>query len=258
MLRCPVGLEFLKLVNEQEDRCEDETRKRLPELGQRLPVTLVNLGTLLSFVDRMSSCFWGCSGGDHVVEYLAGRVGSTARATLRVILFGFYDEAMSLTRSIGEIANLLFLCNQDAAAFSEWLSSTKQERVKNFGPARVRKRLKDKGLEVFIDETRYGELCEIGTHVTPRTKPQAHNILGMPCAGATFQEAGAIVALNELGFATACATVTAPKLLGYDDARRTEIGDACVLLIESLGGLDVLSVDKMHSEMWQQAKEPRQ
>jgi hypothetical protein len=252
---CPVGMDFLKLVAEQEDQCEKETREGLPQVGKRVPAMMHNLGTVLSFVDRISGCFWGCKGGDHVVEYAAGRVGSTARAALRLILFGFYDEALSLTRSIGEIANLFLLCSQDTAAYAEWLASTKQERIRNFRPVRVRERLEGKDLRAFIDEARYRQMCEVGTHVTPQTKPQAHNILGMPCAGAMFQTAGVIVALNELGLATACATVTIPKLLGYDDARRREIRDACLSLIDSLGGLHILNVDEMFAELAAKAKQ---
>jgi len=77
----PEGLDFLRLVPEQEDHCEERTRKLLPELGQKPPRCLEEFGTVLSLLDSAASCFWGCRGGDHVLEYLARRVASSARAS---------------------------------------------------------------------------------------------------------------------------------------------------------------------------------
>src|SRR5262245_13348972 len=106
-LHCPEGLEFLKLASEQEDSCEKHSHTRLLQMGHKAPQCLENLGTVLSLLDRAASCFWGCHEGDHLIEYLAGRVAASARASLRLLYFGFYDESLSITRSIGEAANLL-------------------------------------------------------------------------------------------------------------------------------------------------------
>lgn len=255
---CPEGLDFLKLVSEQENACEAEARRRIPDLGNKAPVCLQHLGTVLSVLDRAASCFWGCRGGDHVIEYLAGRVCSCSRAALRLLLSGFYDESLSLTRCIGEIANLLFLFNQDAAALALWKQSTKKQRKDQFSPVKVRIRLETMKLPALIDEARYGELCERATHPTPQTKPQAYNPLGMPSAGAQFQEAGLIVALNEVAGATALALVPLPKLLGYEDQRRSEIKQVGLNLLRSVGALDVLNVKELFAEMWQQAERDAQ
>src|SRR5208282_3249758 len=109
-------------------------------------------------------------------------------------------------------------------------------------------------LPPLIDQTRYGELCELATHPTPQTKPQAHNLLGMPFIGAEFQEAGLLVALNELAAATALALVPLPKLLGYVDQGRTEIKEAAFALLRSVGALNVLNVKDKFAEMWRQAE----
>jgi hypothetical protein len=216
---CPEGLDFLKLVAEQEDACEAATRCRIPHMGRNAPACVQNLGTVLSLLDRAASCFWGCRGGDHVIEYLAGRVCSCSRASLRLLLLGFYDESLSLTRSIGEIANLFFLFNADGATLSQWKESTKDQRRNHFGPGRVRGRLQTMNLPLLIDDARYGELCEVATHPTPETKPQAHNLLGMPCCGAEFQDAGVLVALNDLALATGWALIPIPTLLNYCQLR---------------------------------------
>ncbi len=246
---CPQGLAFLKLVSDQEDACEALSRQRLPDLGTKAPLCLEHLGTVLSLLDRVASCFWGCRGGDHLVEYLAGRVCSPSRAALKLLLFGFYDESLSLTRSVGEVTNLLFLFNQDAAALAGWQGPTKKQRRDNFSPVKVRIRLESLGAPVLIDETRYSELCEVATHVTPQTKPQAHNPLGMPFAGSGFQEAGLIVALNELALATGLALISLPKILSYDDARRKEIKEAVLALRTSVGRTNVLTVKDQLAEM---------
>jgi hypothetical protein len=246
---CPQGLAFLKLVSDQEDACEEISRQRLPGLGTKAPQCFEHLGTVLSLLDRVASCFWVCRGGDHLVEYLAGRVCSSSRAALRLLLFGFYDESLSLTRSIGEVTNLLFLFNQNPAALAEWQGSTKKQRKDNFSPFKVRIRLESMGAPVLIDETRYSELCEVATHVTPQTKPQAHNPLGIPVAGSEFQEAGLIVALNELALATSLALVSLPKVLSYDDTKRKELKEAAFALLNSVGGTNVLTVKDQLAEM---------
>jgi hypothetical protein len=251
----PVGIDFLKVLFEQENSCEAETRRRIPELGIRAPACYLSFGTVLSLLENVASCFWGCRGGDHLIENLAGRVCACSRSSLRLSLFGFYDESLSLSRSIGEIANLLFLFNQDAVAFGQWRQSDKKQRKERFSPVKVRIRLESMDLPVLINERRYGELCEVATHPTPQTKPQAHNVLGIPSTGGVFQEAGLVVTLNELAAATAFALVPMPKLLGYDDHRRAQIKGAGFSLLETVGALDILNVKEKFAETWQAAME---
>jgi hypothetical protein len=84
---CPIGHDFLTLLSKQEDACEAESRDRLPVLGKKTPACVENLGTVLSLLDRAASCFWSCRGGDHIIEYLAGRVcsGLVAGFAVRVL-----------------------------------------------------------------------------------------------------------------------------------------------------------------------------
>jgi hypothetical protein len=74
----------------------------------------------------------------------------------------------------------------------------------------------------------------------------------MPFAGAEFQEAGVLVALNELASATALALIPLPKLLGFQDQKRNEIKPADIALLESVGALDLLTAKDKFAEMWQQ------
>lgn len=244
----PEGLDFLRLVLEQEDQCEEHTRQRLIEMGEKAPQCLEHLGSVLSLLDRAASCFWECRGGDHIVEYLAGRVSSSARAALRLLYFGFYDESLLLTRGIGEVANLLFLFMKDSQVLGEWQRSSKKERLNGFTPVKIRLRLEALGIPVPIDEHRYTRLCEIAAHVTPQTKPQAHNPFGMPFNGAYFQEAGVLVSLNELAAATALVTVPLPQLLNLDEEKRKYFREAALKLLQFVGAVNVLSVQ----DIWEQ------
>lgn len=247
-IQIPEGIEFLQLVADRENDIEKETHTQIKTLGQKAPQCLQNLGTVLSLLDRAASCFWGCRGGDHMVEYLAGRVCSSGRAATRLLLFGFYDESLALTRSIGETANLLFLFYQATTSLAEWQSLSKQHRLRQFSPVKVRIRLEEAGLLVPIQETRYAELCEVATHPTPHTKPQSHNPLGIPTAGARYQEAGVLVALNELSAAAAFSLIPLPKLLVHPEERRIELKAAGLALLRSVGGVDITTVKDLFGQ----------
>lgn len=252
----PEDIEFLKLVWGQEDRCEAETDQRIPSMGVKAPQCLDNLGAVLSLLDRATSCFWGCHGGEHTVEYLTGRVYSSARSSLRLLRFGFYDESLSLTRSIGEIANLLFLFFNDNAAFSRWKASNKKERLANFSPFKVRLALEGLGIPLPMDEERYSQLCEIATHVTPETRPQAHNLVNQPVLGGYFQEAGVLVSLNELASAVALATFAASKLMTLEEERRKYIGQAALKLLRSVGAVDVIQMPQWWEKLRNSSDDP--
>ena len=167
-------------------------------LGKKAPSCLEHLGTVLSLLDRIASCWWICRKGDHLIEYLCGRATSNARAAVRLLRFGFYDESLLLSRAIGETANLLQLFHQDANALELWKESSRRDRMREFKPAKVRQRLENLQTSPVINEERYRLLSERAAHVHPETKPQSHNILGIPAPGANLQEAGLLVCLNEL------------------------------------------------------------
>jgi hypothetical protein len=177
---------------------------------------------------------------------------------------GYYDESLSLTRSIGDIGNLLLLFNQDTIAFEEWQQSSKRQRRSQFSPVKVRCRLEAIGRTksvdltlLMMDEWRYGALSEVATHATPQTKPQVHNPREIPCSGGVFQEAGVVVALQELAAATARAAIPLPKLLGYDNQRRDEIREATAVLLSSSGRLNVLTEKQFFADMGQADDIPR-
>ena len=213
---------FLELAWEQEDKCQAETDDLIPNLGVKAPACLEQIGTVLSLLDRMASCWWDCRGDDHLVEYLCGRVVSNARATLRMLRFGFYDESLLLCRAIGETSNLLHLFALDKESLEHWRSSSRKKRMRDFGPARVRIRL-ETHTGPAVSRERYQLLSERAAHVHPGTRPQSHNALGMPTAVPIIQPAGLLVCLNELALALSTATAFGAIVLDLeDDNKKTD------------------------------------
>ena len=247
--RVPEETEFLQIVWEQEDECEKETDERLPTMGKRAPACIAQIGTVFSLLDRMASCWWVCRGGDHLIEYLSGRTVSTGRAALRLMRFGFYDESLLLSRSIGEIANLLCLFNEKPNSFEKWKQSSRSERMKEFSPVKVRL-----GLEAVlgtppISQERYTLLSERAAHVHPETKPQSHNILGIPVAGAIFQDEGLLVCLNELAIALSLSTLFGALLLDLDKDLRKRIIGCAKTLAEQIGGATITEIGDYHQQV---------
>jgi hypothetical protein len=239
----PSGRDLLARIFAAQDATEVLTDKELQRAGERAPACFAEIGTVLGYLDRMASCSWGCRQGDHLIEYLCGRAASQTLASLRLMRFGLYDEALLACRGIGEIANLLFLFHHDPSSFREWADSSEQARRKAFSPVNVRKRLEASGSIIPIDEQRYSRLSGIAAHVNPATRPQAHNLLGVPGTGLGFQEAGALACLNETAGALASVTAGGSFLLGYDAGLRKEILGACRALVQQIGAIDLAGAE---------------
>jgi len=245
----PVGKDLLDQIFANQDRVEELTDDRLPQAGTRAPACYAEIGTVVGYLDRMSSCWWGCQGGHHRIEYLCGRAVAQTLAALRLMRFGSYDEALLLCRGVGEVANLLFLFRVEPASFAEWMRAAEGERQRRFSPYRVRMRLSAGGLEAPVDEHRYRRLSGRAAHVSPDTVPQAHNLLGQPGIGVGWQEAGALVCINEIATALALVTVGGSFVLGLDKALREEIHQACRQLVEHIGPVDLEHMERFDREL---------
>ena len=240
--KLPLGKRFLALLQKQEERCLVATDNGLVILGKTVPATVEHLGTVLSLLDRVGSCFWGCHGGDHVAEFIGARCCSTARAALRLLRHGYYDESLSLTRSLAEAANLLFLFKTDKLAFADWRTADHKKRRSEFSPVRVRLRLEQLGSPAPADADRYSEYCEIGTHITPAVSPQAHGAGGINTMGGYYQPSGALLALNELAGMLGCAAAGVASLVELPTEIRKQLLHASVDLLRNVGGVSVHSV----------------
>lgn len=102
------GGKFFDVIARQEAECASTTMQEFPKLGAKAaPDCYEALGMTLALMDRAASCYWGCAGGDHRLEFLVGRATNSAYAALSLATRGYYDQALSGARALGEIANLL-------------------------------------------------------------------------------------------------------------------------------------------------------
>ena len=241
------GSDFLRQVQAVAELCAEHTDHHFPHMGKAVPELLEHLGTVLSQLYRMGTCSWGCAGGDHVVEYMVGRSCSTALATLSLMRCGYYDEALALTRNVGEAANLLTLFNRDALSFQKWRSATERVRKNEFAPVKVRLALENIGLNDLglVREERYRQLSHIRTHLSPGAKPQAYNALDLPTLGTVFQDLGVVVILNELGTAVGFLAIPAARLLAVPPDRWKDVKESVINLLASVGGIHAVDLDRV-------------
>lgn len=189
----PCGLAHIAMIG----RMNAENRKASEVLLRKQENDLRVLGIALTALYEAATCHRKCRGDDHVLEALGARIYNLSCAAYSLISIGFYDEALSLVRSIGEIANLLSLSVNDKPKFLEWLRSTKATRMKEFSPAKIRELLAQSGL-VLMDKEWYSDLCEGYTHVTPETKPNNFNEEKRNIVGGVVQDKGVQCAIEQL------------------------------------------------------------
>ena len=240
-LNVPLGSDFLRVVRDQERRCAESFEEWLPAAGVKAPQTVDALGTTLSYLDRIASCWWGCRQGAHSEERLAGKAASNARAALYLLRAGYYDEALGLVRQIGETANLACLFLQSTESHEEWKGASEDAARTGFSPVKVRLRLEELSLPLPMDQDTYGLLSRQSVHVNPETSPQSHNAFDLPTQGGYFQEAGALLALNHLGGMVGWVLWLAVTLIKPPTDRKVVV-EASVALFRSIGAINLESV----------------
>jgi hypothetical protein len=247
-IEVPEGFEFLRLVELLESKCRESTRSQFNNLSDETQRCLSSIGTVLSLIDRVASCWWGCNGGTHLLEHLVGRSTASAMAALHSAQSGYYDEALNQVRSIGEIANLLSLFNAERNSLTEWSASSKNVRRSKYGPAAVRRRLSDLQAPIPISAERYSALCELATHPTPSTSPQSYNPLHMPSVGHIFQPAGYMTTINEIALALTFVALFSSFLMTLPSHVRSRLQSESHILAESIGGVNLIDGYPMLTE----------
>lgn len=251
----PTGSDFLELAEAIAQSSATETDARRTVSGKTYPLTLDGLGNVLSLLYRSACCHWGCRGGDHQAEWLVGRVVNQAMASYRLLRSAFYDESLMLTRGVGEIANLVWLC-REPGEFEQWRTASHRERMRLFSPKAVRDRLRIRlDFGPPIDGDRYKRLCEIGTHPVPYAGPNLFSGGTRPILGHIVQPAGLLIAINELAYATAMVGGPAGDLLGLPEQTNGALRSACSALIKSIGNVTTDKYDEMSAQQLKDAAE---
>jgi hypothetical protein len=254
-----VGRKMLRGIGKIEDRCEKATETHIPKMGKKAPLCYEYIGQLIAYSDMIGSCAYGCPGGaekEHTLWYLAARMSSFGRAALRLMKMGFYDEALVIVRSMGELTNLFALFFSSPESIEEWKELDRSYRLANLTPGRIRKRIEMLGSTPFITAAKYAALCEISTHPVPEVHPQRFNHLGKSMTGGVYmQEVGIVVVLNEMALALSMLVIFAARICKVPPEPFKEIGQACAMCIRSTGSIGVDNVDEMWKEMEKMSKE---
>jgi hypothetical protein len=166
-----------------EAECERITDDALPTLGKKAPKTLGSIEPVLVYLDTISSCYFGCNGGDHAIERLLFRSCCRARAAIRLMRMGFYDESLMISRAVGEIANLLLLFACNPKAIQDWKNKEKWTQR----PIEIRKALEAAQQAIAVDNKRYSLLSGLGAHSDPEFAPSSHNVCGVLSPRAPFR-----------------------------------------------------------------------
>lgn len=215
-----------------ETACQKDTVADLANLLPEVKSSIQQQTLLLEQLYRFSCCFWGCHGKEHVFEHLAGRCVSSLVAADRLASTGYYDECLSLVRSVGEIANLLNLFWVDNSKIRQWLDSSGRERRREFKPCKVRKALAEKDWLIPFTDDHYGRLCEKYVHPTPNTKPQAHNDVNRPILGAHYQRNGFVTSHWESCWALSVVAGPIAKLAHFPESEAKKMVEWTAELFE--------------------------
>ncbi len=213
-MNVPTGIAHIEML----ETLAAMTKEKSAAVEGEQPTELNMIGTALSALYQAATCHRKCYGGPHILEALSGRTYNLGVSAYILIVRGFYDEALNLIRSIGEISNLIALSVVDKNGIREWLSSDKKTRLKKFSPAQVRRTLESQGRDLLLaDEDWYSRFCGTYTHVTPDTKPNMHNDAGLPYVGGVYQEAGLQNSLGELATVLGVVALMVSKYVGLED-----------------------------------------
>jgi hypothetical protein len=224
----PEGKNFLDIIFSFAQHCEARSDQSL-----KSPMC-EQFGTLLSLLDRAGSCWWGCHGGDHALEHLVGRCCSYSVGAFKLARSGFYDESLSLIRTVGEMANLYYLFCVDPNALGEWKNSDDKKRKNKFSPVKVRLALEKNIQPVPIDQRRYRQLSEKAVHIHPNIPPQMYNAHRLSKAGGAYQEAGLFLCLSEIGFSFSMVGICTFILFNLPDDASDQIYQAASSLNDSV------------------------
>lgn len=206
----PSKVDHVQVVTENIKNVQKQSLCELKGREEELAL----FGTCLSALYQASTCHRKCWGGNHVFEALIGRSYNLSCASYSLICSGFYDEALNLIRSLGEIANLIMMSIVNPPKISEWVNADKATRMRKFSPVEVRKILGD---DVVMNGSLYANLCEAYIHITPMTKPNKHieGISGH--VGGMLQLEGIDKSLEQLLNTIGPIAIMVCKYFQYDD-----------------------------------------
>jgi hypothetical protein len=156
----------------------------------------------------------GHTDDQHTLMFLGGRVLTDTLAAVRLLLGGYYLQAMILQRDVLESGFLLQLFNERPDKIAVWRTANTKERMKSFSIGGISKTLK--ASDVWNRYEEYTEYCELAAHPTAKGRVLTYRSdIQRTTVGPFFEES------------------TAKKLLIHI---ATNVCDACHNLLHALGG----------------------
>jgi hypothetical protein len=207
----PIGLEHLAMVRRSARYVAGETLKVVGEFKSNNEM----IGTSLSVLYQAATCHRKCHGGGHVLESLCGRAYNLGCAAYNLVNLGFYDEALNLTRGIGELTNFIMLGATDGTVIQEWLNADHKVRKNKFGPAAVRRALEARAITPCATKDWYGALSESYTHITPQTQPNFHG--GAAFVGGKIEKEGMSKCFGDLLYVLVMLAMFICRYFKFDD-----------------------------------------
>jgi len=171
---------------------------------------------------------------------LVGRCCSYGLGAFKLARSGFYDESVSLARTVGEITNLAVLFVTDPSALQEWRTVDERTRRDKFCPVAVRRTLEAKSFPVPVNQSRYGQLSAKAVHLIPTIPPQMYNAERHPKTGGYFQETGLYFCIADIGYPFYVLGPCAVGLCGLAEENGATVCQAADALNKSLRPLRCL------------------
>ena len=237
------GQSYFVIARAMRTECAMTAIARLSRMGKKAPRCYEYLGRTLALLDQMACCAWGCPGTEegHVPHRLIGRGVSNGNTSTELALTGQYDEALVAARSVGELANLLWLFCVDGKSMTHWRSLEPKLRWNKYRPAAVRRRIRTLAQPLLVEENDYSLLSEHAVHVTPATSPNTIGLDHQPSLGGRYREDVLLLCLNEIAWAVGVLCIPSVKLLGpAKDARM--VLKMAEKLLANVGGMRVARV----------------
>ncbi len=232
----PIGRDYLRAACDLERIVEAKFQDWLATEAKVSGSDIVEaIGTALSFLDTIPSCSYGCelSDGGHLEMHLLARVNSTARASTRLLLSGYFLEALVLIRKLVEIIDLLCLFMQSEESLERFRNASAKARWDKFKPSKVRGKLKQLLSENYPDELMgdyYGFLSRLAVHNFSTTN-FSRNVCEMFADAETHgtvtvtkaDQVVTLVALNQVADTVSAALLLASELLDQPQGRQATL-----------------------------------
>ena len=107
------------------------------------------------------------SADEKTIQYLGLRIFNSCASVLKLGLSGYYQSAFALVRDVFETVLLIDYFRSEPSKIAVWESSNRKQRMKEFGPASLRKALdKRDGFTEGRRKVMYDQLSEYASHAT--------------------------------------------------------------------------------------------